>query len=203
MEHEWYYIKDAKRCEARLLSLATSTYLEVIHRDEIFIYDGLNKAKSTRRFFTFRENCVPTPPDLVVFKNTRYSLAISDKLYKVKDCDTVALPSISLDPVRQRLFSLPTMGLPKFLFSEKNTILFFFIPKNLYSKKGDMKVKNKVVPRLVITDYTLTGNRKFYENSYPLPYVIKFDFFPDLFYLNVDFDYIIHEKEKNQDCDYV
>ncbi|MEO0301783.1 MAG: hypothetical protein ABIM98_07420 [candidate division WOR-3 bacterium] len=189
---EWFKINTAIRAEYRLLSLSMSTYLEIIYNNKIFIFDGLNKLKPNRKLYAIKENEVPTPTDLVIFRNTRYILAISNKLYKAKDCDVAILPSETLSDLQKRLSELPDMQLPKFLFKEfdKENFLYFYVPKNLYYKKKDIDVlmRNKIVPR-VITDCS-----EFYDNSYPLPYIRKANIAGNIFFVNVDFEYVIYEK---------
>lgn len=201
---EWFKLNNAVRAEYRILSLSTSTYLEVIHKDKIFLFCCLNK-RASKRLYAIKKNDVPTPNDLVVFLNTKYILAISDRQYRTKDCNVAALPSIILSELRKRLSELPGMGLPKFLiglpefmYEKENKILYFYVPDNLYFKDKDTqeKVKKKILPRIIL-DYPLTDDEKFYDNAYPLPYVKKINFNSDVFFVNVYFDYIVYEKDKS------
>lgn len=194
MRREWYNIKNAVRVEYRLLSLSTSYYLEIVHKKRILVVD--------RRFYTFKENDVPTPANLVIFKNTKYILAVSDREYEAKDCNVITIPSLALSQLRERLSELPILGLglPKFLiglpdfeYEKENEILYFYLPHNLFvkDKETQEKVKKQILPRIIL-DYPLNDDERFYDNSYPLPYVSKFKLHADIFFVNADFDYIVH-----------
>lgn len=193
---KWFKIRHAIRAEYRLESLSTSSYLEVVFKDKILIAD--------KGFYRVDENDIPTPIDLVVLVNLKYILAISDRLYEAKDCDVAILPSVVLSSLRKRLSELPTLGLPKFLiglpdfeYEKKNEMLYFYIPKNLYVKDKDTQneVKREILPRIIL-DYSLNDDKRFYDNSYPLPYVKRFKFHSYTFFVNTDFDYIVCEKDR-------
>ncbi|MEM5866946.1 MAG: hypothetical protein QXG39_03390 [Candidatus Aenigmatarchaeota archaeon] len=188
---DWYSLRVAKRVEGRITSFSMSTFLELVYFDKRIILNDLNKSHGGS--YAIEENPVTTMHGFVVCRNTRYILAISDVKYSSKDCFVASLPSMFVNPLRERLSQIPRFELPEYLYNDKDIMLYFYVPYDFLVKDQSGQRQKRHVCPCVEFPLGVGIGRYFYLPYLKLLRVGKFTF-----YLNKHYEYFIYEKSEQE-----